>query len=255
MSFQSFNEDFSLAGKSALVTGAGSGIGFEIAKMFTRKGAHVASFDLKDSPALEAYIGEQGGRYLSCTGDITREEDIQNVVAEVCAAFGKIDILVNSAGVGQVDLAVDMSEEQWDNVLRVNLKGTVRMTQAVGKTMIQNGGGKIINLGSQAGIVALEKHLAYGASKAGVIYATKQFALEWARYNVNVNCISPTIILTPMGVKNWDNPTGEAFKQRIPARRFGYPEEVAACAVYLASDAASLVNGENLVLDGGFTIA
>ena len=139
-------------------------------------------------------------------------------------------------------------------VLSINLKGSVRMAQAVGRSMLKTGGGKIINMGSQAGVVALDRHLAYGASKAGIIYATKQLALEWAQHNINVNCISPTVILTPMGAETWATPEGEAFKQTVPARRFGYPQEVAAAAVYLASDAASLINGANLVMDGGFTI-
>ena len=135
------------------------------------------------------------------------------------------------------------------------------MALAVGKTMIKNGGGSIINIASQAGVVALERHLAYGTAKAGIIQMTKQLALEWGQYGVRINAISPTIILTQMGemnciiFMNWNNEKGEAFKKTIPSRRFGYPEEVAACAVYLASDAASLFNGANLVIDGGFTIS
>ena len=109
-------------------------------------------------------------------------------------------------------------------------------------------------MGSQAGVVALDGHLTYGCCKAAVIYATKQFAMELAQYNINVNAISPTIILTQMGEENWNNERGVEFKKKIPAHRFGYPEEVAACAVFLASDASSLVNGANLVIDGGFTI-
>ncbi len=254
MSFKGFDENFSLAGKNALVTGASSGIGYEIARMYVRKGAALATFDLHACPELESYCREQGVKYLACTGDITQEADIQKTVQTVEQFFGKIDILVNSAGTGGVDHADTLSEELWDKVLAINLKGSVRMAQAVGRSMLKNGGGKIINMGSQAGVVALDKHLAYGASKAGIIYATKQLALEWAQHNINVNCISPTVILTPMGAETWNNPEGEAFKQTIPAKRFGYPQEVAAAAVFLASDAASLMNGANLVMDGGFTI-
>lgn len=254
MPFQEYDENFSLAGKNALVTGAASGIGYEIARMYLRKGAQLAIFDRNPCPALESYAKEQGARFLCCLGDIKKEGDIQAAVDKTLAFFGKIDILVNSAGTGGVDPAETLSEELWDRVLAINLKGSVRMAQAVGRSMLQNGGGKIINMGSQAGVVAVDRHLAYGASKAGVIYATKQLALEWARHNINVNCISPTVILTPMGAETWDTPEGELFKQTIPARRFGYPQEVAAAAVFLASDAASLINGENLVMDGGFTI-
>lgn len=254
MAFQPFDENFTLEGKCAVITGAASGIGFEIVKMFARKGADIVAFDRAANSALERYVMDQGRKFLGCTGDITRQEDIDRVVHTACDAFGKIDVLVNCAGVGGVDKAEDLSEELWDTVIAINLKGTVRMTQAVGRTMIQNGGGKVINIGSQAGVVALDKHLAYGAAKAGVIYATKQFALEWAKYNININAVSPTIILTPMGEKTWGGPEGDEFKKRIPAGRFGYPQEVAACAVFLASDAAGLINGANLVIDGGFTI-
>ncbi len=254
MSFKEFNEDFSLENKCAIVTGAVSGIGFEIAKMYARKGANVVAFDLNKSDELEEYIKGLGRKYVFFEGNVTKTEDLHKAVETACSAFGKIDILVNCAGVGLVDKAEDLSEEMWDTTMSVNLTGSVRMAQIVGRTMIANGGGKIINIGSQAGVVALDKHLAYGVAKAGIIYATKQFALEWAKYNINVNVISPTIILTPMGEKTWNNAAGEEFKKRIPAGRFGYPQEVAACAVFLASDAASLINGENLVIDGGFTI-
>jgi NAD(P)-dependent dehydrogenase (short-subunit alcohol dehydrogenase family) len=255
MSLKEFDENFSLKDKCAIITGAVSGIGFEIAKMYARKGANIVAFDLKKSDDLEEYVKGLGRKYIFSKGDITNTEDIQRATDTACSTFTKIDILVNCAGVGLTDKAEDISEEMWDTTMRVNLKGSVRMAQIVGRTMIANGGGKIINMGSQAGIVAIDKHLAYGAAKAGIIYATKQFALEWAKYNINVNAISPTIILTPMGEKTWNNAAGDEFKKRIPAGRFGYPQEVAACAVFLASDAASLINGENLVVDGGFTIA
>ncbi len=254
MSFKEFDENFTLKDKCAIITGAASGIGFEIVKMYARKGADIIAFDLAKSDELEAYVKALGRRYVFYQGDITRAEDLQGVTDAACKEFGKIDILVNCAGVGMVDKAETLSEEMWDTTMNINLKGSVRMAQTVGRTMIANGGGKIINIGSQAGVVALDRHLAYGAAKAAIIYATKQFALEWAKYKINVNAISPTIILTPMGEKTWNNASGDEFKKRIPAGRFGYPQEVAACAVFLASDAASLINGENLVIDGGFTI-
>lgn len=255
MSVNGFSEDFTLAGKTALITGAASGIGQEIARMFARKGADIASFDLNASQPLADDVKALGRRFLSLTGDITKQSDIDGAVDAVQTTFGKIDILVNSAGVGATEPAIDTSEATLDRIMAINFKGTVRMAQAVARKMMATGGGKIINIGSQAGVVALDKHLAYGASKAGVIYATKQMALEWAQYNINVNCISPTVIMTEMARINWSPEAVAEFSARVPARRVGYPQEVAAAALYLACDASLLVNGANLVIDGGYTIA
>lgn len=252
--YKNFDENFSLKGKSAIITGTSSGIGFEIAKMFARKGADVCAFDLKESDELRQYVAGQGVKYVGCPGDITDTQAIQDAVDKAVREFGRIDALVNCAGIGMLETVDESTERVWDLTMAVNLTGAVRMAHAVGKTMILNGGGSIINIASQAGVVALEKHLAYGTAKAGLIQATKQFALEWGKHGIRVNAISPTVILTPMGAMNWNNEKGEALKQAIPSRRFGYPEEVAACAVYLASDAASLFNGANLIIDGGYTI-
>ncbi|PXV95506.1 NAD(P)-dependent dehydrogenase (short-subunit alcohol dehydrogenase family) [Lachnotalea glycerini] len=252
--YRNFDENFSLANKTAIITGATNGIGFEIAKMFARKGANIVSFDLKKSKELEQYVKDQGRYYLSMEGDITKTSDIENLVNSAINKFKTIDILINCAGVGFLEMASESTEKVWDLTLAVNLTGSARMALAVGKTMIENQGGCIINIASQAGVVALERHLAYGTAKAGIIQMTKQLAAEWGKYNIRVNAISPTIILTQMGEMNWNNEKGDEFRQTIPSRRFGYPEEVAACAVYLASDAASLFNGANLVIDGGYTI-
>lgn len=253
--YRNFDENYSLEGKCAIITGASNGIGMEIAKMFARKGADILSFDLKESEELKEYVEGKKRRYVSCTGDLTVTEDIQRAVDTAIEKFGKIDVLVNCAGIGFLEMASESTEKVWDMTMAVNLTGSTRMALAVGKSMISNGGGSIINIASQAGVVALERHLAYGTAKAGIIQMTKQLAVEWGQYNVRINAISPTIILTQMGEMNWNNEKGEAFKKTIPSRRFGYPEEIAACAVYLASDAASLFNGANLVIDGGFTIA
>ena len=254
MPFTGFNEDFSLAGKHAVISGAASGIGLEISKMFARKGADIVAFDLTEATELETYVTGLGRSFLGFAGSVTSKSDIQTMVDAAIEKFGTIDILVNCAGIGLIDHAENLSEDMWDKTLNVNLKGPFLMSQTVGRTMIANKSGKIVNIASQAGIVAMDKHIAYGASKAALINMTKVLAFEWAKYNIQTNAISPTIVLTPLGERVWNNPAGDEFKTHVPAGRFAYPEEVAACALFLASQAADMINGENLVIDGGFTI-
>jgi len=255
MNYRKFDETFSLKGKNAIITGASSGIGYEIVKMFARKGSNIMAFDLNQPQELAEYVKSQGCEFHFYAGDLTQKAVIVDLVQKAMNHFGKIDVLVNCAGVGILEPVAENTEKVWELTLAVNLTGNVNLAIEVGKTMIKNGGGSIINIASQAGVVALEGHLAYGTSKAGLIHATKQIALEWGRHHVRINAISPGVILTPMGEKNWNNEKGEQFKKQVPSKRFGYPEEVAACAAYLASDASAYINGANLLIDGGFTIA
>jgi NAD(P)-dependent dehydrogenase (short-subunit alcohol dehydrogenase family) len=249
-----FNENFSVKDKNVIVTGSSSGIGLEIVKMFARKGANILAFDRNENQEVGVYAKQHGVDYLELIGDIANSQSIRDLVNGAMERFGKIDALINCAGIGILESLEQYTEDTWDKTLAVNLTGPVRLALAAGSAMIATGGGSIVNIASQAGVVALEKHLAYGTAKAGLIHATKQMALEWGQHNIRVNAISPTVILTPMARMNWDNPEGEALKQFIPSRRFGYPEEVAACAVYLVSDASALFNGANLIIDGGFSI-
>ena len=163
-------------------------------------------------------------------------------------------ILVNCAGVVFLDDAENLSDEYWDTTIAVNLKAPFVLSQLTARQMIKQKSGCIINIASQAGFIALDKHIAYTASKAAIIGITKVMAAEWAEYGIRVNAISPTVILTELGKKAWAGAVGDAMKKKIPAGRFGYPEEVAACAVFLASDAAGMITGSNLVIDGGYTI-
>ncbi|HAC0718324.1 TPA_asm: D-threitol dehydrogenase, partial [Listeria monocytogenes] len=232
---------------------AASGIGKAMAELFSEKGAYVVLLDIKeDVKDVAAKINPS--RTLALQVDITKKENIEKVVAEIKKVYPKIDILANSAGVALLEKAEDLPEEYWDKTMELNLKGSFLMAQIIGREMIATGGGKIVNMASQASVIALDKHVAYCASKAAIVSMTQVLAMEWAPYNINVNAISPTVILTELGKKAWAGQVGEDMKKLIPAGRFGYPEEVAACALFLVSDAASLITGENLIIDGGYTI-
>jgi len=246
---------FSLKDKVALITGGARGIGKAIAVLFAQNGARTVLVDL--DPVVESVAQEVsalGNKSIAVVADVTKKDDVERAVATAVKEFGTIDILVNNAGVAYLDDAENLSEEYWDKTMAVNLKAPFLLAQAVGKVMIGQKKGKIINIASQAGIIALDKHVAYCASKAGLIGMTKVLALEWAEFGINVNAIAPTVILTELGKKAWAGEVGEAMKKKIPLRRFGYPEEVAAAALYLASPASDLVTGETLVIDGGYTI-
>ena len=241
--------DFSLQGKVAIVTGGASGIGRAIVDAFATKGATAVIADR----TVEASADDDGTTaQLAC--DVTDPVSVDHVVTTVERRFGRIDVLVNSAGLALLGPAEELTSDQWDLTMSVNLTGAFLMSQRVGKVMLGQGGGTIISLASQAASVALPGHVAYCASKAGLLGLTKVLALEWAGRGVTVNTISPTVVLTPLGRKAWDNPDGEALKAQIPTGRFALPEEIAAAAVYLASDAARMVNGADLVVDGGYTI-
>lgn len=253
MTFKGFDKDFNITDKVAVVTGAASGIGKAMAELFSEKGAYVVLLDIKEEVKdIAAKINPS--RTLALQVDITKKENIENTVAEIKKVYPKIDILANSAGVALLEKAEDLPEEYWDKTMELNLKGSFLMAQIIGREMIATGGGKIVNMASQASVIALDKHVAYCASKAAIVSMTQVLAMEWAPYNINVNAISPTVILTELGKKAWAGQVGEDMKKLIPAGRFGYPEEVAACALFLVSDAASLITGENLIIDGGYTI-
>ncbi len=164
------------------------------------------------------------------------------------------NILVNNAGVALLSPALDVTPQEWDTSLDVNLRSAFFLAQAVGRQMVAQGYGRIVNLASQASVVAIERHAAYCASKAGLVGLTKVLALEWGPHGVTVNAVSPTVVETELGKKAWAGEVGVAMKRKIPVGRFGQPEEIARTVAFLSSEGAGLINGENLVIDGGYTI-
>ena len=255
MDFTGYDKSFGLTNKVSLITGGAAGIGRAIATLFAEKGAKLVLADLNpDIPKIAQEICADTNRVETVTADLTNTADRERVVQAAVNRFGRIDILVNNAGIVLLDDALNLSEEYWDKTMAVNLRAPFFLAQRVAREMVKTGGGRIVNLASQAGIIALDKHAAYCAGKAAIISMTKVLAIEWARYNIQTNAISPTVVLTELGRKAWAGEVGEAMKKKIPTGRFAYPEEIAACALFLASDAAAMINGENLVIDGGYTI-
>lgn len=244
--------DFPVSGKVVIVTGGASGIGAAMAKAFAAKGARVALLDMNEAVAATSAAALPDAIAVPC--NVADAASVTAAVAKAHSHFGRIDILINSAGIVDLAPAEDITATAWQRTLDVNLTGSFLMAQAVGRIMIAQKSGKIINLASQAGSVAIEDHVAYCASKFGVIGLTKTLALEWGRHGITVNSISPTVVLTELGKKAWDGPKGEAMKALIPTGRFAEPSEIAAAAVFLASDGANMINGADLVIDGGYTV-
>lgn len=252
MSEAKLSFDFPIAGKTAIVTGGASGIGAAIVAAYAAKGARVAILDINAEAAAAAARLYPGAMSARC--DVADAASVEAAVSEVHGAFGRIDILVNSAGIVDLAPAEEIGLAAWTRTLDINLTGSFLVAQAVGRRMIASGGGAIINLASQAGSVAIDGHVAYCASKFGVIGLTRTLALEWGRHGITVNSISPTVVLTELGKKAWEGPKGEAMIAQIPVGRFAEPEEIAAAAVFLASPGARMINGADLIVDGGFTV-
>ena len=246
---------FDLTGRTAVVIGGTSGIGRAIAHGLGQAGANVVctSRRIAQVEASAFEIEALGSRTIRCTSDVSNRESLDALLAECVSAFGKVDILVNSAGRTKREPTVDQSEEDWNAILETNLNGTLRACQVFGRHMIENGYGRIINIASLSTFVSLFEVAAYSASKAAVASLTKSLAIEWAKNGVNVNAIAPGVFRTALNEKLLDEtPRGQEFLMRTPMGRFGKVEELAGAAVFLASDAASFVTGEVLIVDGGF---
>lgn len=244
-----------LDGKVAVILGGTSGIGLAIARGMADAGADVvpSSRRLAQTELAAREIEERGRRSLRIPSDVSDRGSLQNLLNECVRSFGKVDILVNSAGRTKRAPTLDFSEEDWDNIIDTNLTGTLRAAQIFGRHMLEREYGSIINIASLSTFVALYEVAAYCASKAAVASLTKSLAIEWGQSGVRVNAIAPGVFRTPLNEKLLDETErGKEFLMRTPMRRFGKVEELAGAAIFLASDAASFVNGEVLTVDGGF---
>jgi NAD(P)-dependent dehydrogenase (short-subunit alcohol dehydrogenase family) len=252
----SWTERFALTGRRGLVTGASKGIGTEICAVFAEAGADIVAV-ARDADGLAdtaAAVRERGRRCLTVAADLATVEGPREAAAAALAEHGTIDILVNCAGIARIAPALETSVEAWDETMAVNLRAPFLLAQALAPGMIAQRWGKIINVSSQTGVIALDDHAAYASSKGGLNALTKSLMAEWARHNVQVNAICPTIVMTPMGRQVWGAEEKSApMLAATPLRRFGETVEIADLALYLASPASELVNGAIVMIEGGYS--
>jgi NAD(P)-dependent dehydrogenase (short-subunit alcohol dehydrogenase family) len=248
---------FELTGQVALVTGAARGLGRAISLALANAGAKVALGlrDVNTGSSLAREIEKMGREALPLQMDVLHLDQISRAVEDTVARFGRLDILVNNAGLGPSNLAQDAREEDFDLTLAVNLKGTFFASQAAGRVMIRQNAGRIVNLSSQAGFVALPAESVYCMTKAGISHLTKCLAVEWGKYNITVNAVAPTFITTPGTEEALADPKfrAEVIEQIAGLHRIGEPMDVAGAVVFLASPAASLITGHTILIDGGWT--
>lgn len=250
--------NFDLSGKTAIITGGNGGIGKGIALGLAAAGADIAIAARNEAKTAGAVaeIEQTGSRCLGIRCDVTCNDDIENAVRQTLAEFGHIDILVNNAGTAAMVPAQQMTEAQWDDVLHTNLKADFIFAQNVYPSMVEAGGGKIINIGSMMSIFGDSISVAYSVSKGGVVQLTKSLAISWAPDNIQVNAICPGWLLTDLTIPFKDDVEfNNTVINRTPAKRFGLPEDVAGTAVFLASSASDFVTGQSIAVDGGFSIS
>ena len=239
-----------------MITGAGRNIGKAMAKLFASEGAKIAVAEMHEGrgQAVVDEINKSGQDAMVVLGDVAKSSDVREMVKKVVAKFGAIDILVNNAGIALLGHLTEATVDDWDTTMAVNLRAPFLLARELVPAMIRQKRGKIVNVSSQAGVVGLDAHGAYCASKGGLNMLTKVMTVEWARHNIQINTVCPTVILTPMGEQVWGKPEiGDPMRAKIPGDRFGKPVEVADAILYLASSASDMVCGHDLLIDGGYT--
>jgi NAD(P)-dependent dehydrogenase (short-subunit alcohol dehydrogenase family) len=242
-----------LQGKTAIVTGGGAGIGRAIAEAFAREGAQVVIANRTVSTGEEGVrsIAAAGGQAVFVPTDVSQSADVQNLIRQTIAHFGRLNVLVNNAGLSPLSSVTECSEEEWDETLSINLKGPFLCSKYAIPEMLKAGGGSIINIGSVLGDVGMSRQAAYCASKGGLALLTRQMALDYGAQGIRTNCVAPGFIRTQMYETNNSPERKQQLNRLHPVGRVGTPEEVAHMAVFLASDEASFVNGATLLVDGG----
>lgn len=251
-------KDLSLEGKTALVTGASRGLGKGIALALAEAGANLALAARSIEPLKETAKAarEMGREAQPLVMDAANLSEVEAAVRKTVERFGRLDILVNAAGTQVRKPALEITEEDWDKVLSINLKAVFFCCQAAGRVMIPQGKGKIINFASLTSVLGIPNICAYGASKGGISQMTKGLAVEWAKYHINVNCLGPGYFRTELTAAVFDDPERRAvILSRIPLGRSGLPEDLAGAAIFLASDASDYVTGQTIFVDGGWLSA
>jgi len=247
---------FDLTGQVALVTGASRGFGRSIAGALAGAGADLVltSRTLKDVEAVAGELASAGRKILPLQADVTQVEDVEEAVRRAVATLGRIDVLINNAGINIRKPALELTETDWDQTLDTNVKGCFRVAKAVGRHMVARQKGCIVNIASMLASVTLPERAAYASSKGGLVQMTRTLAVEWAPYNVRVNAICPGPFLTDLNKVILNDPEKvKFFMDRMPMKRFGKPEELHGAAIFLASEASSFITGTTIYIDGGWT--